>query len=458
MMSLKQPLVLLLAGSVLAGCSEDPSLFTGGPPGPPVEQRISSSRLTVVVGDSIALGARVQDEVGNTISGTVPTITSCDNNVVTVAAGPADPVYTANAWVRAVGLGVSCLAVSGGGLTDTVVVTTGPAAVRIFGPNTAATTDTVLSGSTAAFTVVAFARNGDTLTGTTEYQWTSSAVANMAIHRLTGEAAGKSPGTPLIRIRAPGGAMDQKQARVVAGIFSGTLSVATAAPGALVTVSRATDGPFFDGDTQVNLGTGATAFIDSWSTGTVTFAVPSTGATTAATLGLTNMGPGQVAQNGAGAFTPAAAFLDVHDPGNQSPATAPDYTAVRSASNWVYFSHSGYGTGAASRGLLQGSGGTQPDHYFLITTGASGGTIAEARLEWTNGSAASDFDIFVCPTNFAGDFDLCPAILLSAATTSEVGTNIPLLPNTEYFVAGSAWLAANNIHNFRLRLVGSGYN
>jgi hypothetical protein len=413
----------------------------------------------VVVGDSIALGARVQDEVGNTISGTVPTITSCDNNVVTVAAGPTDPVYTANAWVRAVGLGVSCLAVSGGGLTDTVVVTTGPAAVRIFGPNTAATTDTVLSGATAAFTVVAFGRNGDTLTGTTAYEWTTSAVANMAIHRLTGEAAGKSPGTPLIRIRAPGGAMDQKQARVVAGIFGGSLSAATAAPGALITVSRAADGPFFDGDTQVNLGTGAAAFIDSWSASSVTFAVPATGATTAATLGMTNMGPGQVAQNGAGAFTPTSAFGDVHRPASDGPGTAPAYTAVRSAANWVYFTHSGFGTSAASRGVL--NGGAQVDHYFLITGGPNGGSITEFRLEWSNsggtGVNASDFDLYVCdvPTETQ-----CLSAF-SGVINQEVATpagGFPLAPNTAYWVAASSWQSFNNIHNFRLKITGTGFN
>jgi hypothetical protein len=455
MMSLKQPLVLLLAGSVLAGCSEDPSLFTGGPPGPPAEQRISSSRLTVVVGDSIALGARVQDEVGNTISGTVPTITSCDNNVVTVAAGPADPVYTANAWVRAVGLGMSCLAVSGGGLTDTVIVTTGPAAVRIFGPNTAATTDTVLSGATAAFTVVAFGRNGDTLTGTTAYEWTSSAAANMAIHRLTGEAAGKSPGTPLVRLRAPGGAMDQKQARVVAGVFGGTLSASSAAPGTLITASKAADGPFFDGDAAVSVG-GTAAFVDQWSANSITFAAPANGSTTAGVLGLTNMGPGQVAQNGT--FTNTIAFGDRHEPGSQSETTAPAYTAVRSPANWVYFTHSGFGTGSASRGLFQnlldpGAGGTRPDHYFTVTAGPNGATLTQVLLQWTNAAAGADFDLFICNMAF-GDCTLA----FSASTTQEVITNKALAANTTYFIVASSWTSANNIHNFRLKVEGTGFN
>jgi hypothetical protein len=455
--AMRQSLVLLVAGgAALAalGCSDDPSLFLSGPPGAPAGQRLSASRVTIVVGDSVALGARVEDAAGNSVTGTAPTVASCNDAVATVGGSAADPLYSTSVWVRATGLGVSCLTVSGGGFTDTVRVTTGPSAVKIVGPNLAATTDTVQSGAVVPFTVIAFGKAGDTLPGTTEYEWTSSAAANLAVHRLTGEAAGKSPGTPSVRVRAPGGAMDQKSARVVAGIFNGTLSAATAAPGALITITRASDGPFFDGDTGVNLG--QAAFVDSWSAGSVTFAVPATGATTAAVLGLTNMGPGQVAQNGS--FTPSVAFADVHQPASAALGTAPAYNAVKSPSNWVYFTHSGYGTGAAARGVLQGAGGTQPDHYFLITTGASGGTVTLARLQWTNtggaGTAnASDFDIFICTVAGTG----CTIAFSSSATEEVITTPKTLAPNTTYFVAGSNWSAFNNIHNLRLKVEGTGF-
>jgi hypothetical protein len=276
----------------------------------------------------------------------------------------------------------------------------------------------------------------------------------MAIHRLTGEAAGKSPGTPSVRVVAPGGASDQKAARVLAGVFGGTLSAANGAPGQLITLTRASDGPFFDADAAVSVG-GTTAWVDSWSASALTFAIPATGATTAGVLGLTNMGPGQVAQNGT--FTSNAAFSDAYRPASDGPGTAPAYTAVRSPANWVYFTHSGYGTGAASRGVL--NGGSQVDHYFLITGGANGGSLTEVRLEWTNpgASGVSDFDLIVCDVatetdcvfGFSGD--PVREVLAPAG-------GFALEANTTYYVAASSWLSANNIHNFRLKVTGTGFN
>jgi hypothetical protein len=166
-----------------------------------------------------------------------------------------------------------------------------------------------------------------------------------------------------------------------------------------------------------------------------------------------------VAQNGV--FTSTLATTDRYDPGSQDPATAPSYIASRSPANWVYFTHSGFGTGAASRSLLSGSGGTTPDHYFLVTAGASGGTITSATLEWTNsggtGTATqSDFDIIICTVAFTD----C-STSFGIGTTSEVyapAGGKALAANTTYFIAAATWTTFNNIHNLRLRVVGTGIN
>lgn len=449
--AMRQPLVLLLAGSAalaaVTACTEEPSLYLSGPPGAAATQHLSNSSLVLIVGDSVALGARVEDEVGNTLS-TAPSVSSCDNAVVMVGGATGDAVYTTDVWLHAAGLGVSCVVASSAGFADTVRVTTGPAAVKIFGPNLLATTDTVLSGAQVPFTIVAVDRSGATLSGTTAYDWTSSAVANLAMHRLTGQASGKSPGLLSVRLRAPGGAMDSKAARVIAGVFGGTLSAPNAAPGQLITVNRASDGPFFDADAAVSVG-GVAAWVDSRSASTMTFAVPATGVTTAGVLSLTNLGPGQVAQNGT--FTSDLAFSDVYVPASTASGTAPSYTASKSAAGWVYFTHSGYGTGALSRGVQ--NGGIEADHYFTVTAGPSGATLTEIRLEWTNGVTGADFDLIICTlaeTNCSFGF--------SGDVAREVVTNKALLANTTYYIAASAWTSANNIHNFRLRVQGSGFN
>jgi hypothetical protein len=443
---MRQPLVLLLAGSAalaaVAGCSEEAAVYLGGPPGPAAKQHLSNSGLVLVVGDSVALGARVEDAVGNTLS-TAPSVASCDNAVVTVGSATADPVYTTGVWLHAAGLGVSCVVVSSAGFADTVRITTGPAALKVVGLNPDATEDTVGSGNKVTFGVIAVNRAGDTLPGTTAYDWTSSSAAVLAVHRLTGEASGKSTGTVSVRVRAPGGAMDSKSARVVAGVFAGTLSAATAGPGALVTATRAADGPFFDADASVTVG-GVAGFADSWTPSTLTFAVPATGSTAAAVLGLSNMGPSQVQQNGT--FTVNATDADIYSPANldgtcSGVPTAPLWSSIASPAGNVYLVHSG-GTPSCLETLAD----TASDHYFRYATTAA--KSISLTLTWAATTpTATDMDLGVCTL----DFSDC-TFGFSSATTTEVLNNVALDANTTYYVIMMPWQKGATRINMKLNI------
>jgi len=391
---MRQPLVLLLAGSAAlaaAGCTEDPSLYVGGPPGAAVKQRLSNSNLVVVVGDSVKLGARAEDEVGNTV-GTAPTVTSCDGAVIGVGSAVADPVYTTGAWIRGLGLGVSCLEVSADGLVDTVQVVTGPPGVGVTGP------DTVLSGTTGAYSAVPVNLAGDTLAGTTRYEWTPSSTALASVDRNSGTASGKAPGTVGIRIRAPGGAMGVKNVVIVPGVFGGSFPVTSGAPGTLVSVNQ--DPRFkWDGDTQFRLGN-LLGFVDRVGPGGAELfvAVPATGATTAQTALFTSIDYLQAALSAPAAFTPTLALDDVYGPANLGPP-GPVVEAVRSPGRHIYLVNAGTCTGGS---------GANCDDFFTISAGASPRTVT-ATLTWNNNTnSTGDLDILWCDAPcaaFTGNFD-----------------------------------------------------
>jgi hypothetical protein len=170
--------------------------------------------------------------------------------------------------------------------------------------------------------------------------------------------------------------------------------------------------------------------------------VPATGATTAATLTLSDMGPNQIAQNTP--FTPTSA-LDVWSPGNitddcSDPTSAPNYATAKSATGWVYFSHNGGtqgGTGCQN-------GGSGFDHYFLYTTGGTPET-REIRAEW---KLDGDMDLIVCTT----DYSSCPATGFSGQALSEVIAAANLAANTTYFIIFSPWEAAGGNNSVRLRI------
>ena len=425
--------IVLLA---TAGCtSEDPALYLGGPPGPTVGLRLSSNRVTVVVGDSVALGARGSDAAGNPTADQ-PSFTSCDPSVATVGSAITDPVYTNSAWVVGVGLGVSCIAVQAAGVTDTVLLTTGPATVTITGP------DTLGSGNSGTFVAEATDRAGNALTGTTSYAWSSSSVPQLAIDPETGIASGRGTGAANIQVFAPGGANGVKRVIVVPGVFGGTLSAASGAPGSLITVSRAADAPLFDADQGTSL-RGVAAYVDVVAPGQFSFAVPATGSTTADTLTLLNIGPAQLAQ--VTTFAATKTNADVYSPGNMTndcsdPATPIDYASAKSPLGWVYMVHTGSVQGAT--GCQNGGAGN--DHYILYETGGASESV-NVTAEWR---LAGDIDLYICTT----DYSDCPAAGFSGNTNNEVVNNVPLAANSSYFVIFSPWTANAGVNNVRLKI------
>jgi len=397
-----------------------------------VDLQLSSSRLALAVGEAATLGATGLDAVGNATADAV-SFASCDGAVVSVgAAAEGLAGFTTSATVQAAGLGVSCVTASAGGFTDTIRVSTGPAGVRIVGP------DTVPSGGEGTYTLEAFDAAGAALTGSTAYEWFSSNKALMSIDIASGVAQGKTPGSVAARVFAPGGANAAKTVVVIPGVFAGTLTAASAGPGALITATRAATGPKFDADVGARVGTTA-AFVDLITPEAVTFAVPARGSTAATSLSLTNMGPGQVTQTTA--FTVTATAADIYQPGNitnncTAPATPPTWSAVRSPN----------GTSQGTRGCQNSGAVTGYDHYFTYTTGASAETV-DVLAYWT---LAGDNDIYVCRT----DFSSCPGSGFSGNTLDELGaTNVALAANTSYFIIYSPWTANTGTNNIRIRVV-----
>jgi hypothetical protein len=447
---MKRFLVGGCAALLVAACSQDPSLYLGGPAGPVTRIQLSAGQVPMTVGQTVTVGAAALDEVGN-VSPELPAFTSC-GGPVTVSAVPGYGSYSAAADISAAPatVGVTCVLASAGGVTDSIRISVGPAGITILGP------DTVVSGLTGQFTAVLYNAAGDPLDGNVPLAWSSANEGRMITTFEGGLVSGRAPGSVNIQVRAPNGVIQTRTVIIKPDLFTGTLSAATGNAGDLITATRGPGDSTFDADANATVG-GQVAFVEVTPPSSMRIAIPATGTAGVRDLDILSLGAVQLAKRTT--FTTTTATDDIFGTTTEDPATAPDYLDVRSPGNWVYFTHSGYGTGGGSRGVL--NGGTREDHYFLITTGAANTTLSEVRLEWTNGGTAptggfaSDFDVYVCPVTWGGDYDQCAAQLFSGATTNEVGTSIRLNANTTYFVAASAWTARSNIHNFRLRITGT---
>jgi hypothetical protein len=459
---MKRLYTLALGAAVLAvavqGCTtEDPELYLGGPAAPAAALQLSASRIDLAAGGSAVIGMRVVDAAGNTVPAVAPTATSGNAAVATATAGAADEQWTATATVAAVGLGEAMLTVSGAGFSTEVVVRVGPASLTLSradgGPAE------VPSGGSADYEIKAWDLAGNPLTVPADFPaWpvTSTLPARVSVTPVDGNpllwtATGAQPGSVDLRVstdtKAPlyGPYVNGKATvTVVPGTFAGTLSAATAAPGAVITATKAASGPIFDADSKVTLAT-TSALVEGFTANTITFAVPATGASGAATLTLLDMGADQLAQTIG--FTSTSAFEDAYHATNTnatvSPqATAPEVSTIMTANRNVYFSHAGYGTGSAARGAW--NGGPQVDHYFKVTTGAAAQTVT-LTLSWTNGS---DVDLFILNE---GGTEV--AFAYSGSTTNEILT-YTFPANSVHYVAASMYNAGTNITNFKFNFAG----
>jgi len=448
---MKRFLVGGCAALLLAACSQDPSLYLGGPPGPATRVQLSTGNVALTVGHSATIGAAALDEVGN-VTGDVPTFSACAGPISAGAATPFGMFSAATTIDAALStVGETCVLASAGGLTDSIHVTVGPAGLTLAGP------DTVVSGETAAYTATGYDAAGAPVTGTVPLVWTTSNEALMITEFAAGNIAGRTPGTVSIRTRAANGVNATKSVVIRIGVFSGTLSAANGSSGLQLTAtSGAADDPF-DANTAATYG-GQAAFVELLGPTSFLVAIPATGVAGAQNLDITNLGPNQTARRVS--FTANSAFDDRYGTATQLPQTAPNYTAERSANRWVYFTHSGFGTGGGSAGLH--NGGTREDHHFMITAGPNGAVLSEVRLEWTNAGTGADVDLYICPDDPAFSYATYTyagcTFGFSGNTANEVVANVALAPGVRYFVAASMFAARNNIHNLRLRITGTGFN
>jgi hypothetical protein len=440
---MRQLYALLVGGVALTvavqGC-KDPALYVGGPPGAAAALQVSNSKLALAIGETAMIGASALDSVGNATS-TMPSFSSCDGSVVSVGTATPFAGFTNAAQLQAAGLGVSCVIVQAAGFTDTVKVSTGPAGVVIVGP------DTVGSGNSASYTVEAYDAAGTVLTGTTAYEWSSSNTGRMSVDAASGEAAGKSTGSVTMRLVAPGGANAVKSLVVAPGVFGGALSATSAAPGALITATRAADGPEFDADVAASLD-GVSAYVDEITPDAVMFAVPATGSAAAGTLTLANMGPLQIAQTTG--FTASKAVEDVYSPGNidntcNVPGTIPVFENVMSPLGAVYIVHDGttHGTGSC---LDAGGGGH--DHWFTFTTGATG--VIDLVATWP---LAGDYDLVICDSDakVAGNDGSC-SYGYSGNSNDETMIGVTLAANTQHWFAFETWSGNAGLNNVKIVL------
>jgi trimeric autotransporter adhesin len=395
----------------------------------------SVNKVTLNVGDSALVVAELRSSQWTPVE-EVPDVVSQTPAVATVSFVDLPPLPQRRFYVKAVGFGEGTVVASGGGQSATVTVTAVPAGVLV-----AAAPAELGSGATAQLAADPLDTEGNSITAPDSvFTWSSSPASVISISP-TGLATAQAPGTATVTVTAPGGATGTASITVVAGVFAGTLSAASAAPGTLVTATKAAAGPDFDADSKATLA-GASAWIEAFTADALVFAVPATGATTAATLTLSDMGANQLAQNTS--FTPTSA-LDVWSPGNitndcSDPTSAPSYNTEKSANGWLYFSHNG--TTQGGTGCYNGGSGY--DHFFTYTTGAAPETV-EIRTEW---KVAGDMDLYVCNATLTS----CPITGFSGATNAEVIAAASLAASTTYYIVYSPYAAGAGSNSVRLRI------
>ncbi len=421
---------------VFAGCGDEDLIFAGGTAGPAVAIDLTTSLFELRAGETVTIGMQGRDAAGNAVTASTPTIASGDASVVTAAAGAANDNFAATATVTATGMGETIITVTLGSLSETLTARVGPGSMLITGP------DTVGSGNDGQFAITALDINGAAASGTPPLDWVTTNTGRMVVD-AAGLASGRGTGSVTLNVRGAGGAGATKTVVVAPGVFAGTLSATTGDAGALLTITRAADGAPFDDDTEVNL-SGEDAWVESFTANDLVIGVPSSGVAGAQDLSIVNIGPGQLEQKTT--FTANTAFGDTYQPGNTTndctlPTTSPDLMAIRSANNYVYFSHGGFGTGSASRGCQ--NGGAQIDHYFTLTAGASDLNV-DLFLEWDNGS---DVDIIVCsdPVAFT-----CAFTFFSGDDENEDGSGVTIPAGETWYVVITMWVAGTDISNLRM--------
>jgi hypothetical protein len=324
---MKRFLVGGCAALLATACAGDPSLYLGGPAGPPVALELSSQRFVLRAGATTTIAGQLRDEVGNAVAGDV-TFAPCDSKL-TLGAGTSAEGWATTATISPATLGESCVTATAGGFTETIVVRIVPGTILIVGP------DTVLSGGTASFSLEFYSLDGTLLATDPDFPIPELVSTNSfrmpvtAVDPLNYGAAGQAPG--LVTLQAAtdieyGSVSGDKVVTIVPGIFAGTLSANTAGQGGAITVTGALP---WNGDEFVTIGgevgsmwsgLAADAMTDP-STGSLTFLVPWNLPPGSYSVTVLNQGPFQVAQTVTTPFTVTAGTAVVNwnsFPGNNT--------------------------------------------------------------------------------------------------------------------------------------------
>jgi len=169
------------------------------------------------------------------------------------------------------------------------------------------------------------------------------------------------------------------------GTWGGTMTPSSGRPVDKIVLRRGGGDPLFDADTRVYLG-GVQAFIDSFSSDTAVVIVPPLEFVGTADLRISRMDAGQLAVDGADAFTSTfSSPLDPLDHANDFTLGASSLTA-----NGTY-----YGTlsGTCDGGVAT-KGADDCDDFFKVTNPSGTDTLfAHVDLAWNTGA---DIDILWC--------------------------------------------------------------
>ena len=373
--------VLTIIGMTVGSCKKDPLSDLDGNPAAVV---MDFDLVRVAVGDTAAVTATVLD--ARSVPLAVPiSFRTCSGVATTVV----DPTYhpvpatSARALVLGASLGSTCVIAEGDGLEDTVQVLTFPASLTITG---GPASDSIPSGAVTQFSWVFRDHQGNVLTGLPDPTFTTNDTNRATITTPTGAVQAKAPGPVILRAVGvgvdPAGSIATRGLTVVAGTFAGGMTPTAVDPGDTVSLTSAVGGPGFDADTRVDVN-GVRAFTFDITATTIKFIVPAMGVTGSVPLAMTNMGPGQAAQN-ATLTSNTASPADPYDAVNDDPSTAPTISA--NGDYYIILS------GTCHEGVATASG-DDCDDFFKVTNSTGADLTITVRLDWFTGS---DIDILWC--------------------------------------------------------------
>ena len=363
--------------------------------------RLNPVDVAVNAGGTVFVDAVVVNQFGAGTNEAV-TGTPCDNKI-TAEADTARTAYELPERFRVVGvtLGLSCLIVRGGGLTDTVNVRVVPASIQLVG------VDSLLSGNTSTAQVRFLNEAGQPVSGLVVADVTlASSNTSIAAVTATGAVTAMAPGTTTITatLASKFGVTrtGTVNVRVVPGTFAGTVAQTTYQGGhALVFTAGALA---FDADTEARPRSPfQTWYVLAPTTPTTARALLPFGLAAGTVVGfdIVNLGAGQVAQGGSFTLTQATPAQDTQEPD----ASAATPKSMEPGTDY-------FGSLTAA----------DIDDYIKLTITTAGSYTVTAH--WNDGS---DVDLFVLNSALS-------ASLLTRATLANPETGTVTLAVGTYYI------------------------